>query len=80
LHNPPPGTALHLLAEGEHPAQQRLAAEELIAHNLSLLRLRQKVQLQQAPLLSEDKSARNKFLEQLPFELTAAQQRVACRN
>ena len=77
LHNPPPGTALHLLAEGEHPAQQRLAAEELIAHNLSLLRLRQKVQLQQAPLLSEDKSARNKFLEQLPFELTAAQQRVA---
>ena len=77
LHNPPPGTALHLLAEGEHPAQQRLAAEELIAHNLGLLRLRQKVQLQQAPLLSEDKSARNKFLEQLPFELTAAQQRVA---
>ena len=77
LHNPPPGTALHLLAEGEHPAQQRLAAEELIAHNLVLLRLRQKVQLQQAPLLSEDKSARNKFLEQLPFELTAAQQRVA---
>ena len=76
LHNPPPGTALHLLAEGEHPAQQRLAAEELIAHNLVLLRLRQKVQLQQAPLLSEDKSARNKFLEQLPFELTAAQQRV----
>ena len=41
------------------------------------MRLRQKVQLQQAPLLSEDKSARNKFLEQLPFELTAAQQRVA---
>ena len=77
LHNPPPGTALHLLAEGEHPAQQRLVAEELIAHNLGLLRLRQKVQLQQAPLLSEDKSARNKFLEQLPFELTAAQQRVA---
>ena len=35
LHNPPPGTALHLLAAGEHPAQQRLAAEELIAHNLS---------------------------------------------
>ena len=77
LHNPPPGTALHLLAEGEHPAQQRLAAEELVAHNLSLLRLRQKVQLQRAPLLVDDKSARNKFLEQLPFALTAAQQRVA---
>ncbi|MDB2593934.1 ATP-dependent DNA helicase RecG [Porticoccaceae bacterium] len=77
LHNPPPGTALHLLAEGEHPAQQRLAAEELIAHNLSLLRLRQKVQLQQAPLLTEDRGARDKFLEQLPFDLTGAQQRVS---
>lgn len=77
LHNPPPGTALHLLAEGEHPAQQRLAVEELVAHNLSLLRLRQKVQLQQAPLLIEDGGARTKFLEQLPFTLTSAQQRVA---
>ena len=77
LHNPPPGTALNLLAEGEHPAQQRLAAEELIAHNLSLLKLRQKVQQQQAPVLSEDKTASATFLDQLPFDLTAAQQRVA---
>ena len=77
LHNPPPGTALNLLAEGEHPAQQRLAAEELIAHNLSLLKLRQQVQQQQAPVLTEDKSAATAFLEQLPFSLTAAQCRVA---
>jgi ATP-dependent DNA helicase RecG len=77
LHNPPPGTALNLLAEGEHPAQQRLAAEELIAHNLSLLKLRQKVQQQQAPVLTEDKTAIATFLDQLPFELTTAQQRVA---
>ena len=77
LHNPPPGTALNLLAEGEHPAQQRLAAEELIAHNLSLLKLRQQVQQQQAPVLTEDKSAATAFLEQLPFSLTAAQYRVA---
>lgn len=76
LHNPPPGTALHLLAEGQHPAQQRLAAEELVAHNLSLLKLRQKVQQQQAPVLFEDKTAKNKFLSQLAFDLTAAQQRV----
>lgn len=77
LHNPPPGTALNLLAEGEHPAQQRLAAEELIAHNLSLLKLRQQVQQQQAPVLTEDKSVATAFLEQLPFSLTAAQHRVA---
>ena len=76
LHNPPPGTSLDLLANGEHPAQQRLAAEELIAQNLSLLRLRQKIQSHLAPLLLEDLTARKKFLEQLPFELTSAQRRV----
>jgi ATP-dependent DNA helicase RecG len=77
LHNPPPGTALNLLAEGEHPAQQRLAAEELIAHHLSLLRLRQKIQQQAAPALAPNDAANKRFLEQLPFTLTAAQQRVA---
>ena len=77
LHNPPPGTALHLLAIGEHPAQQRLAAEELIAHNLSLLRLRQKIQRQQAPILLMDQKAKTTFLDQLSFELTKAQQKVS---
>ena len=77
IHSPPPGIELHRLATGKHPAQQRLAAEELIAHNLSLLKLRQKVQRQQAPILMENKAALNNFIEQLPFELTSAQQRVA---
>jgi ATP-dependent DNA helicase RecG len=77
LHNPPPGTALHLLAVGEHPAQQRLAAEELIAHNLSLLRLRQKIQRQQAPALLVDQKAKTTFLNQLSFQLTKAQQKVS---
>jgi len=76
LHNPPPGTAINLLAEGEHPAQQRLASEELIAHHLSLLRLRQKIQLQAAPALLPNQAAADRFLAQLPFTLTAAQQRV----
>ena len=77
LHNPPPGTTLDLLAAGEHPAQQRLAAEELVAHNLSLLRLRQKIQQQGAPVLREDKTAKSAFLKQLDFQLTDAQTRVA---
>ncbi len=77
LHNPPPGTAINLLAEGEHPAQQRLASEELIAHHLSLLRLRQKIQHQAAPALLPDRAAADRFLAQLPFTLTGAQQRVA---
>jgi ATP-dependent DNA helicase RecG len=77
LHNPPPGTALNLLAEGEHPAQQRLASEELVAHHLSLLRLRQKIQHQAAPALLPNQAAAERFLAQLPFTLTGAQQRVA---
>ena len=77
LLNPPPGTAINLLAEGEHPAQQRLASEELIAHHLSLLRLRQKIQHQAAPALLPNQAAADRFLAQLPFTLTAAQQRVA---
>ena len=76
LHNPPPGTALNLLACGEHPAQQRLVAEELVAHNLSLLRLRQRIQQQQAPILSEDKIAKTSLLKQLGFNLTSAQNKV----
>ena len=76
IHSPPPGVEIHQLISGEHPAQQRLAIEELIAHNLSLLQLRQKIQHQAAPRLTENKSVTHKFLEQLPFSLTDAQQRV----
>ena len=44
---------------------------------LSLLRLRQKIQQQAAPALAPNEAANQRFLEQLPFTLTAAQQRVA---
>ena len=54
-----------------------MASEELIAHHLSLLRLRQKIQLQTAPALLPNQAAAERFLAQLPFTLTAAQQRVA---
>jgi ATP-dependent DNA helicase RecG len=76
IHSPPAGFELHRLASGEHPAQQRLAAEELIAHHLSLLKIRQKVQQQAAPTLTENRQISQHFIAQLPFELTAAQQRV----
>jgi ATP-dependent DNA helicase RecG len=76
LHQPPPSVAMNLLARGEHPAQQRLAAEELIAHHLSLLRLRQRIQEQTAPILKRDTRAHDLFLNQLQFTLTGAQQRV----
>ena len=42
MHRPPVGTALAELTSGVHPAQRRLAFEELLAHHLSLMELRRR--------------------------------------
>jgi ATP-dependent DNA helicase RecG len=76
VHRPPPDASLTQLAEGRHPAQQRLAFEELLAHHLSLRRLRQRGQQTKAPVLSAGDALLDTFLASLPFTLTAAQQRV----
>lgn len=76
LHRPPPEASLGQLAEGMHPTQQRLAIEELVAHQLSLLRLRQTVVTRSAPILSGETGLIDQFLKDLPFALTDAQQRV----
>lgn len=77
LHQPPVDADQTLLLEGRHPAQRRLAFEELLAHHLSLLKIRQSVREQGAPALKPSGRLSLPFLEQLPFELTAAQRRVA---
>ncbi|ABC32956.1 ATP-dependent DNA helicase RecG [Hahella chejuensis KCTC 2396] len=75
LHHPPVGANVTALAESRHPNQQRLVAEELLAHHLSLLQLRQEVQSQPAPALRAG-VLQQRFIEQLPFALTGAQKRV----
>ena len=76
LHRPPPDAPLGLLTEGRHPAQRRLAFEELLAHTLSLRRLRARAQRHRAPPLPGDESLCLPFRTALPFALTAAQRRV----
>ncbi len=76
VHRPPLDAAVDMLIAGRHPAVQRLALEELTAHQLSLRRLRTKVQGQRAPVMCTAGALRRRFLETLPFSLTAAQQRV----
>jgi ATP-dependent DNA helicase RecG len=76
LHHPPANTSLAALREGLHPFQRRLAFEELLAHNLSLQKLRLQVQTHQAPCLNKNIGLVQQFLKQLPFSLTEAQQRV----
>ena len=76
LHQPPSGTDLNRLMLGQHPAQKRLILEELLAHQLSLHKLRAQVQADQAPAVISQHALRNKLLAALPFKPTNAQQRV----
>jgi ATP-dependent DNA helicase RecG len=76
VHRPTPDADVQALLAGSHPAQQRLAFEELLAHHLSLKRLRAQVRKHRASALPADPELRQRFLAALPFTLTGAQQRV----
>ncbi len=76
LHQPPPDAPQDTLRDGEHPAQLRLALEELVAHNLSLQRLRERQQQDGAPALQGQAGLLEDFLGRLAFTPTAAQERV----
>jgi ATP-dependent DNA helicase RecG len=76
VHAPPKEADRQLLLEGRHPAQQRLAFEELVAHQLSLQKRRAEIRAQRAIALPLNPALAKKFLKQLPFPLTGAQQRV----
>ncbi len=77
LHTPPKDAPIDQLLDGEHPFQQRLAFEELLAHHLSMLLLRQKVQETGAPALAKQPTLQQRFINQLSFTPTNAQIRVA---
>ncbi|WP_434341173.1 ATP-dependent DNA helicase RecG [Motilimonas cestriensis] len=76
LHQPPADADQDLMDAGEHPAQQRLIIEELLAHNLSMLLLRQKSSQNQAASIQQAGPMVAQLLAQLPFSPTHAQQRV----
>lgn len=76
IHRPPPEASTSQLENGKHPAQIRLIKEELLAHNLSMLKLRQNSDVHQAISLHSDQAVENTFLETLPFSPTNAQARV----
>ncbi|MEJ8569438.1 ATP-dependent DNA helicase RecG [Elongatibacter sediminis] len=76
IHRPPANADVEALVERRHPAQQRLAVEELLAHNLSMQWLHQRQRRQSAPVLDHAADLEGQFLAALPFTLTGAQQRV----
>ncbi|MBD9536482.1 ATP-dependent DNA helicase RecG [Stenotrophomonas sp. STM01] len=76
MHRPPATADIAALAAGTHPAQRRLAMEELLAHHLSLRRQRIALQQHRAPSLRGRDGLVKALLDALPFKLTGAQQRV----
>lgn len=76
LHRPPADASLQWLESGQHPAQQRLIFEELVAQQLSMLQLRSQSQAQHARSYQRDQQLTPQLLAMLPFKPTGAQQRV----
>ena len=76
LHAPPRGAQLAELAAGRHPAQRRLAFEELLAHHLALKLRKRALKSDPAPPLEDAGRLAQRFLAALPFALTRAQSRA----
>ena len=76
VHRPPPGTDLDATLDPEHPGRRRLAFEELLAHHLSLRMLRRRLDRHRAAMLDRGEGLAGRFIDSLPFELTAAQRRA----
>jgi ATP-dependent DNA helicase RecG len=76
VHRPPPGAPVERLEEYRHPAQARLAFEEMLAYHLSLKRLRARFRQQRAPQLQGAGQLLAALIRSLPFQPTGAQQRV----
>ncbi len=76
VHRPPADAPVDLLLEYRHPAQRRLAFEELLAHQLSLKLLRQRIQSDPGWPLAGDGALKARLLSALPFQTTQAQRRV----
>ncbi len=77
VHQPPPEISLQQISHFSHPAQYRLAYEELMAHQLVLRQLRSEYHEHSATPLKQGEALRNQFIQSLPFTLTDAQQRVS---
>jgi ATP-dependent DNA helicase RecG len=76
LHAPPRAASLGELAAGRHPAQRRLAFEELLAHTLSLKVRKRTLRAEVAAPLADPASLSSRLRAALPFALTAAQTRA----
>jgi ATP-dependent DNA helicase RecG len=76
VHNPPRDARIEELAAGRHPAQRRLAFEELLAHHLSLRLMKRAARTDPSWPLDDPERLSERFIASLPFPLTGAQARA----
>ncbi len=76
LHRPPRDEDHTQLLTGRHPAQRRLAFEELLAHQLSLRLRKLRTAAEPGLPLHDPGALQTRLLAVLPFQLTGAQQRA----
>lgn len=74
IHFPTPEFHAQILNNAQHPAQRRLAFEELLAHHLSLLQKRVLQYKELAHAINHNQEYAARLLQSLPFQLTQAQQ------
>jgi ATP-dependent DNA helicase RecG len=75
-HRPPPDADVAEFASGRHPALQRLAFEEMLAHHLSLRRQRIALRAHGASPIKVRGHLAARLRKGLSYSLTGAQQRV----
>jgi ATP-dependent DNA helicase RecG len=76
LHAPPCGSDVTALARRRHPAQRRIALEELVAHRLSLRGRASKARLERAHVITAGDGSVERLRAALPFTLTSAQSKA----
>jgi ATP-dependent DNA helicase RecG len=76
LHAPPRGSDVAALARRRHPAQRRIALEELIAHRLSLRGLASAARLERAHAIGVGEGGVERLRAALPFALTPGQSKA----
>lgn len=77
VHNPPKNVDMDALLSGQHAAQQRLAFEELLAHQTSLRLVREEINKLEAPGFQSPADDYRALIASFGYELTGAQHRVA---
>jgi ATP-dependent DNA helicase RecG len=76
VHFPPKNADVSKILLGRHDAQRRLIIEELLAHRLSMEKIRDLKEKIPAPALKKIGALEKALLNSLPFSLTQAQQKV----